>query len=137
MFYLTCQRFFKKTMYAQINSFTENKLSTLFTGFRNNHNAQHCLVNVTENWKNTLDKGGYVAAIIRDLSKAFDTLNHNLLIAKLVAYGFRKDAITYMKNYLSNRLQRVRVNSSFNSWDEIFSRVTRLNSTPTLIQYIS
>ena len=45
-----------------------------------------------------------------DLSKAFDTLNHDLLIAKFGAYGFETDALRYMKSYLANRKQRVRVN---------------------------
>ena len=48
-----------------------------------------------------------------DLSKAFDTLNHNLSIAKLGAYGFEIDALRYMKSYLTNRKQRVRVNKKF------------------------
>ena len=41
--------------------------------------------------------------------KGLDTLNHNLLIAKLVAYGFETDSLRYMKSYLTNRIQRVRV----------------------------
>ena len=55
----------------------------------------------------------------RDLSKAFDTLNHNLLIAKLGADGFETDALRYMKSYLTNRKQRVRVNKTFSEWDRI------------------
>ena len=58
-----------------------------------------------------------------DLSKAFDTLNHNLLIAKLGAYGFDKKALYYTKIYLGNRKQRVRVNSNFGSWQEIITGV--------------
>ena len=54
-----------------------------------------------------------------DLSKAFDTLNHNLLIAKLGADGFETDALRYMKSYLTNRKQRVRVNKTFNEWERI------------------
>ena len=73
-----------------------------------------------DNWKNTLDKDRFVVAIFMDLSKAFDNVNH-MLIAKLGAYGCQKDELTYMKNYLSNRLQSVRVKSSFSNWDEIFS----------------
>ena len=56
-----------------------------------------------EMWKNTLFKGGYVSAIFMDLSKAFYTLNHNLLITKLVAYEFERDSLSFMKSYLKDR----------------------------------
>ena len=54
-----------------------------------------------------------------DLSKAFDALNHDLLIAKLGAYGFETDALRYMKSYLTNRKQRVRVSKTFSEWERI------------------
>ena len=63
-------------------------------------------MSMLEMWKNTLDKGGYVSAIFMDLSKAFDTLNHNLLIAKLGAYGFERDSLSFMKSYLKYKQQR-------------------------------
>ena len=101
----------------------EDVLSKLLTGFRKNHSTQHCLVNMLEKWKNTLDKGGFVCAIFMDLSKAFDTMNHDLLIAKLGAYGFQEDALVFMKSYFTNRQQRVRVNSNFSMWEKIISGV--------------
>ena len=58
-----------------------------------------------------------------DILKVFDTWNRNLVIAKLGAYGF-----PYMKNYLSNRLQRVRVNSSFSNWDEILRYMAQVKN---------
>ena len=76
-----------------------------------------------EKWKNTLDKGDFVCAMFMNLSKAFDTMNHDLLIAKLGAYGFQKDALSFMKNYLTKRRQRVRVNSTFSAWERIISGV--------------
>ena len=100
-----------------------DKLSKLLTGFRKNHSTQHCLMSMLEMWKNTLDKGGYVSAIFMDLSKAFDTLNHNLLIAKLGAYGFERDSLSFMKSYLKDRQQRVRVNNNFSSWEKIIAGV--------------
>ena len=60
-----------------------------------------------------LDKGGYVCAIFMDLSKTFDTIHHELIIAKLGAYDFSQDALQYMRSFLTNRQQRVRVNSNF------------------------
>ena len=50
----------ERVMYTQIENFMEDKLSKLLTGFRKNHSTQHCLVNMLEKWKNTLDKGGFV-----------------------------------------------------------------------------
>ena len=70
----------------QIDYFTRLKLSKLLTGFRKNHSTQNCLMSMLEMWKNTLGKGGYIAATFKDLSQAFDTFKQNLLIAKLEAY---------------------------------------------------
>ena len=87
----------ERTMYHQINDYMKDKLSKQLTGFRKNHSTQHCLSCMLEIWKKVLDKGGYICAIFMDLSKAFHTLNHDLLIAKLGAYGFETDALRYMK----------------------------------------
>ena len=57
-----------------------------------------------------LDNGGYVCTMFMNLSKAFDTIHHDLMIAKLGAYGFSQDALQYMRGYLTNIQQRVRVN---------------------------
>ena len=83
-------------MYHEINDYVKDKLSKQLTGFRKNHSTQHCLSSMLEVWKKVLDKGGYVCAIFMDLSKTFDTLNHDLLIAKLGAYGFETDTLRYM-----------------------------------------
>ena len=101
----------------------QDKLSNLLTGFRKNHSTRHCLTYMLENWKNMLDKEGYVRAMFMDLSKAFDTIHHDLMIAKLGAYGFSQDALQYMRSYLTNRQQRVRVNSNFSTWENIIAGV--------------
>ena len=73
-----------------------------------------------ERWENTLDQNGYGDAILMDLSKAFDTINHDLLIAKLSAYGFDTESLKIIKSYLMNHLQRTKVNISLSSWSKLF-----------------
>ena len=91
----------------------KDKISKQLTGFRKNHSTKHCLSCMLKYGKKVLDKGGYICAIFINLSKAFDTLDHDLLIAKLGVYGFETDALRYMKNYLTKRKQKVRVNKMF------------------------
>ena len=86
---------FERILYIQMENFMEDKLSKLFNGFRKNHSTQNCLVNMLERWKNTLDEGSFVCAMFMALSKAFDTMDHGLLIAKLGAYSFQQDALVF------------------------------------------
>ena len=86
---------FERIIYRQIDAFMQDKLLNLLTGFRKNHSTQHCLMYMLENWKNMLDKRGYVCAMFMDLSKAFDTIHHDLMIVKLGGYGFSQDALQY------------------------------------------
>ncbi len=92
-------------------------------GYRKGYNAQHALLSLLEKWRISLDKGGYGGAILMDLSKAFDTINHDLLLAKLNAYGFDRKSLCLIKSYLTNRWQRTKVNSSVSSWTELLSGV--------------
>ena len=114
---------FERIMYIQIENFMEDKLLKLLKGFRKNHSTQYCLLNMLAKWIKTLDKGGFVCAMFMDLPKAFETMDHDLLIAKLGAYDFQKDALVFMKSCFTNRQQRVRVNSNFSMWEEIISGV--------------
>ena len=96
------------TAFAFVNN------SSKFEGY----NTQHALLRLIEKCRSFLDMKGFAGAILMDLSKAFDCLNHELLIAKLEAYGFSRSALKLVYDYLSNRKQRVKVNGSFSSWQE-------------------
>ena len=69
-----------------------------------------------EKWRKFLDTGGHAGALLTHLSKALD---HELLIAKLHAYGFDNDALKFIYSYLKGRKQRTKINSSYSSFAEI------------------
>ena len=104
---------YERCLYYQISKYFETRFSKFQCGFRKGYNAQHCLLAMIEKWKTAVDNGGVFAALLTDLSKAFDCIPHDLIIAKLAAYGFDTNAIRLIHNYLSNRKQRVKTNSVY------------------------
>ena len=101
---------FGKILQSQIIEFIDNKLSMFITAYRKGHSTQHVLIRLIEEWKKGLDNDKFVGSIIMDLSKAFDCIPHDLLIAKLHAYGFQLTALKYVYSYLKGRRQCVKVN---------------------------
>ena len=84
---------YERVLFEQIEKFSE-KISPKLCGFRKGHSTQHALLNLLKNWQKTLDKSGVIGTVLMDLSKAYDCLPHDLLIAKLAAYGFEDSAIS-------------------------------------------
>ena len=110
---------YERCIYDQMEAYFETILSPNQCGFCKGFSAQHCLISLIEKWKKSIDNGGAFGALMTDLSKAFDCLSHELLIAKLEAYGFDEKSLKLIYNYLSNRKQRVKINNSYSSWREI------------------
>ena len=73
--------------------------------------------------KKNLDTKNAIAAILMDLSKGFDTINHSLILDKLEAYGFSMASLKLLPSYLCNRFQRTSVNASVSDWKEIKTRI--------------
>ena len=110
---------FERIMQKQLLQYIETFLSPYMCGYRKGFSAQIALISLLEKWKTALDEKKYAGAVLMDLSKAFDTINHELMIAKLYAHGFSKKSLTIMLSYFTNRWQRTKVNTTFSDWSEL------------------
>ena len=110
-------------MHKQISEHLKNKLSPYLCGYRKGFSTQYALLSLIEHWKKILDEKGFGGGVFIDLSKAFDTLNHELLIAKLSAYSFNNESLKLIQSYLTNRWQKTKINKIFSRWTELLQGV--------------
>ena len=105
-------RIFEKLIYVRMSSFIDkhNLLYTAQYGFRKSHSTQHAILYIVNTMQSNMDKGYYPCGIFIDLKKAFDTVNHNILLSKLRHYGFRGVISGLCSSYLSNRKQTTEIN---------------------------
>ena len=102
-------KLFERALFEQMHLFFDKIFSMYQCGFRKGINLQHCLIAILEKWNLSKDKGNFFRALVTNLSTAFDFLLHELLIAKLAAYGFTRSALKLMYTYLFDRKQRTKV----------------------------
>ena len=114
---------FEKLMDAQFQPFIKNTLSGLILAFTLGYSCQHLLLHLVEKWLIYLDSHEVVGALLTDLSKAFDSLPHHLLIAKLHGYGDDMKSTILLTDYLRNRKQRVKLGRVCGSWMRILRGV--------------
>ena len=79
-------------------------------GFRKQHPTSHAIITLVEKVSKALDKGKIVVGVFLDLKKAFDTVNHTILLRKLELYGIRGNVHDWLSSYLNNRSQFVHYN---------------------------
>ena len=126
-------KIYERCMYKQMSDYLVNLFSKFQRGFRQGISAQHCLLAMIEKWKISVDKGKTFGALITALSKAFDCLPHELRIAKVNAYGFSLSTSKLIHNYLSHRKQKIKINSSYSSWEEILFGVPQSSTLGPLL----
>ena len=97
---------YDRLMYNQIYPYFDTLFSKFQRGFQKGFNAHHCLLAMIEKWRKTLDKVAETGAVLTDLSKAFDCIDHNLLMVKRDAYGFENQSIDFLHSYLTKRKRK-------------------------------
>ena len=105
-------KIFEKLVYSRVFNFA-NKFDIFYNlqfGFRPKHSTSHTLTNITEEIRNSLDKGNFSCAVFVDFQKAFDTVNHSILLSKLNHYGIRGSMNKWFESYLCNRKHCVTIN---------------------------
>ena len=113
---------FERCVQKQLVHYFNPHLSKFLSAYRKGYSCQSVLLHLIEDWKGALDKNSVVGTVIMDLSKAFDLIPHDLLLAKLIsAYGISPHSLNLLKSYLTNRRQRVRV-------EDVTSDISYVNS---------
>lgn len=111
----------EKVMYQRLENYV-TKMNILYPyqhGFRSGHSTYMSVLNVQDKITQAIDKNEYSIGIFLDLSKAFDTVDHSILIGKLEKYGIRGIPLSWFKDYLSNRKQQVKCNETLSSFKAI------------------
>ena len=108
------EKIYEKVMYSRVINFldSQNLLYSRQFGFRKSHSTLHTLTVIVERIRKCLDKGELACGVFVDLQKAFDTVDHQILISKLDHYGIRGSCNNWFKSYLSDRHQFVSIQNS-------------------------
>ena len=107
----------------KIEPFVNEVLSNFISAYRQKFSSNHVLLRLLEEWKKHLDNKKIVAAVLMDSSKAFDCIPHDLLIAKMEAYGFDFNTLVFFYSYLKRRKQNVKINNIFSAFQVLLSGV--------------
>ena len=112
-------KIFEKILKEQLIPFLDETLSTFIAAYRKAYSTQHVLIRLVEEWKSKSDNDFLVGSLFMNLSKAFDSIPHELIIAKLHAYGFDEIVLVLILSYLKRRKQSVRINNVYSSFQHI------------------
>ena len=107
---------FENLLSVQLEDFFTGILSDFISSYRRNYSCETALIRLTEDWKCCRDNKETVAVVSMDLSKAFDTVPHSLLLAKLKVYGLSDASCKLLDNYLTGRTQRIKIGDTYSKW---------------------
>ena len=115
------ERYIQNKIIHHVDSF----LSIFIAAYRKRYSSNNVLIRLIQNWELHLDNKKFVGALLMDLSKEFDCVPHDLLIAKMQAYGFENDTLILFFSYLKNRKQGVKVNNNISNFLTLLSGVSQ------------
>ena len=110
---------FETLVHSRISAYFENIFHDYVLANRKNHGTDTALFGLTEQWKKELENHNIIGLVSMDLSKAFDSLPHDLIVEKFRAYGADHNTSELIKDYLTNQRQRVRLGDQFSDWQGI------------------
>ena len=110
---------FESLLSKQIIDYFDPTLSPRLTEYRKNHSCETTLVRLTEDWKHAIDRKELVTILSIDMSKALDSLCHNLTIKKLKAYGFTNQSLDLIRSFLNDRYSHVKLQS----WKKVLGQI--------------
>ena len=116
-------KIYEKVIKNQLMPYFEKYFSPFISAYRKSYRTQQVLIRLLDEWREKLDKNFVVGAVLMDLSKAFDCIPHDLIIAKLAAYGIERKTLTLIYSYLMGRKQYVKINNTYSDYNEIISSV--------------
>ena len=105
---------FERIIYDQLYAYLSenNMIAAHQSGFRSLHSTVTALLEASNNWAYNIDKGNVNAVVFLDLKKAFDTVDHDILLSKLSSYGIHGNSLNWFRSYLDNRQQKCFINGS-------------------------
>ena len=110
---------YEELLYDELSKYFDGLLATNQCGFWKGFSSQYCLLVMLEKFKEAIDRGYQFGALLADLSKAFDCIDHELLIAKLSEYGVSSSALNTISSYLKHRTQWTKINDCFSTRSNI------------------
>ena len=117
-------KIYETCLYNELSSYFEDIFSDYQFGFRKGISAQQCLITLIETWKKYLDNKESFEALLTDLSKAFDCVNHERLVAKLHVL-LRYSSLRLIHSYLNSKQRLVRIDNKFSTWSDIKDGVSQ------------
>ena len=114
-------KIYEKLIKNQLASCLDKYFAPFISAYRKSYSTQQVLIRLLKEWREKLDKNFIVGSVLMDLSKAFDCIPHDLIIAKLAAYGFKRETLRLIYSYLKGRKQCVKINDTYSDYNEIIS----------------